>query len=133
MWLIALRVCQVPLIGEKRARESKEKEKAPAKKKARVLHPDPLQWSIDDVVHWAIKEVKIEERHALKLKEQEIDGVSLPEMNEEKMVKLYGIPGGPSAKLMKAIRERFHLTPVGLPSQGIFLSLLYGSLHPPSL
>lgn len=86
-------------------------EGAPADKKTRVL-PPVAEWSMDDVISWALQVVKLERRHAEKLREQEIKGPSLLEMSRVDLER-YGIPGGPAAELMKAIRE---LSPAPLPA-----------------
>src|SRR5262245_44170134 len=75
---------------------------------AAVIAPphDPRGWNVDQVVHWAMQVVKLDADDAQKLRTQKITGESLPEMTQEALERC-GIPVGPSALLMKAIRSIF--------------------------
>ena len=69
-------------------------------------------WTIAHVIEWARQIV--DEKHALKLKEQEVNGSALLLLTEEKLVKKpYKIAGGPAANLAAAIEKL--RAPTGTP------------------
>ena len=109
--------------GYKRSRSPSPASAEAAPKKARVLGQNPLEWSVDDVVYWAINVVKIDEKHAKKLAMQEIKGTSLSEMTEEKFM-ADGIPRGPAAELIKEIRHLFPSSPPSSPGAPSHVTLL---------
>eukprot|EP01124_Arcella_intermedia_P021030 TRINITY_DN2875_c0_g1_i10.p1 TRINITY_DN2875_c0_g1~~TRINITY_DN2875_c0_g1_i10.p1 ORF type:complete len:355 (-),score=37.22 TRINITY_DN2875_c0_g1_i10:353-1417(-) len=61
-----------------------------------------VNWTCDDVLNWAMKYV--DERYALKLKEQVVDGSALLAFSKRDF-KDCGIPIGPSAKLYSAVQK----------------------------
>eukprot|EP01124_Arcella_intermedia_P032902 TRINITY_DN7765_c0_g2_i2.p2 TRINITY_DN7765_c0_g2~~TRINITY_DN7765_c0_g2_i2.p2 ORF type:complete len:360 (-),score=37.67 TRINITY_DN7765_c0_g2_i2:1152-2231(-) len=65
---------------------------------------DVDNWTCDDVFRWAVEVVKIDEKHAQKLKDQEIKGSSLLRMDKLDFER-YHIPGGPSADLYSGILQ----------------------------
>ena len=67
-------------------------------------------WTIAHVLEWARKIVA--EKHALKLKEQEVDGSALLLLTKEDLMKA-GIPLGPAANLAAAIENL--RAPTGTP------------------
>ena len=67
-------------------------------------------WTIAHVIEWARQIV--DEKHALKLKEQEVNGSALLLLTEEKLRSI-GIPLGPAAKLAAAIEKL--RAPTGTP------------------
>eukprot|EP01124_Arcella_intermedia_P017106 TRINITY_DN237_c0_g1_i1.p1 TRINITY_DN237_c0_g1~~TRINITY_DN237_c0_g1_i1.p1 ORF type:complete len:576 (+),score=89.48 TRINITY_DN237_c0_g1_i1:33-1730(+) len=60
------------------------------------------KWTIEEVVQWATDVVG--EKHAEKLREQEIGGAALLRMTYQKF-REYGIPGGPSTDLESAVEK----------------------------
>ncbi len=56
------------------------------------------------MVEWATKEVKIDSKHAAKLRDQEIRGSALLTMTEEKLRSI-GIPLGPASDIVAAINS----------------------------
>ena len=69
----------------------------------KVTVEDVRKFTVEGVRQWAVVTVGIDVKHADKLVAQEINGKSLLEVTEEKLVKLYGMPGGPAIELMDAI------------------------------
>ena len=69
----------------------------------RVTHFSLEQWTVDDVVKWAMKFIDMED--ANKLRVEKIDGATLLDMTDAAMFKECKIPYGPSMKLAKAVNE----------------------------
>ena len=70
-----------------------------------VLTPEVMcSWGAPRVKQWAMTVKGITEAHANILVAQEIDGAALLDVvTEEKLIKMYGMPGGPAGKLMNAV------------------------------
>ena len=70
-----------------------------------VLTPEVVcSWGAPRVKQWAMTVKGITEVFANILVAQEIDGAALLDVvTEEKLIKMYGMPGGPAGKLMNAV------------------------------
>jgi len=78
-----------------------------------ILHlSDPFEWSVDDVVKWAVEYVGVSRKNANKLREQEIDGAHLPDLTAEMMVKLCGISAAAAVDIMNHLPDLFPSTPI---------------------
>ena len=64
-----------------------------------------LSWGAEGVKQWA-KTVGLDDDDAGILAKQKIDGAALLDVvTEEKLIKMYGMPGGPAGKLMNAVAD----------------------------
>ena len=59
-------------------------------------------FTVADVRDWAVS-IGLSLKNADILVKQEIDGEALFKVTEEKLVTLYGMPGGPAGKLVNAV------------------------------
>ena len=65
---------------------------------------DMRSWDVEGVKLWAMAVDGIAVVYADILVAQEIDGAALLDVvTEEKLIKMYGMPGGPAGKLMNAV------------------------------
>jgi hypothetical protein len=86
-------------------------------------------WTVEQVVTWAKRDVKLDEEDAEKLRKQKVDGATLIEMAKLEQDKLivqlerYGIPGGPATKLAAAIKGLVS-EPTMAPQQGMFIPIV---------
>jgi len=67
-------------------------------------------WNIDDVFNWA--KLIVAEKHAQKLKDEEVKGSALLNLTEDKF-RLIGIPLGPASDLATAINKLKSPSPTG--------------------
>jgi hypothetical protein len=74
------------------------------------LLSDPLLWSVDEVVKWALT-IGVSSKNAERLRDQEIDGAHLRDLTEEKMVKLCGMSLAAASDIMKGLAKLFPAMP----------------------
>ena len=60
-------------------------------------------FTVANVRDWAAVSIGLDAEDADILVKQKIDGEALFKVTEEKLVKLYGMPGGPAGKLADAV------------------------------
>ncbi len=70
---------------------------------ARVTAVDLRDKDVAGARVWAVQHVGIDAEDADILVKQKMDGEQLLKVTEEKLVKLYGMPGGPAGKIVDAI------------------------------
>jgi hypothetical protein len=74
------------------------------------LLSDPLLWSVDEVVKWALT-IGVDDEDAARLRKQKINGAHLRDLTEEKMVKLCGMSLAAASDIMKGLAKLFPATP----------------------
>jgi hypothetical protein len=86
-----------------------------------IFVENPVDWSVDDVYYWAIGKVGVDEESASILKNRNVDGKALWNLNKIEILNKspYDMPAQSASLLVRAIRQ---ILPIIVPG---ILSIAY--------